>query len=331
VDELHALLAEVMVRNRRDTVGLQFTRRWAHTHAVTPDSGERGLYDAVAAFVRANLGGGESQKTALSRMTMLLLQMSLGSSSVAAAGMLNNLAESRATPAVLRSQVAELARQAGEVSGSTKADRLLRLIDEFGDKMVVFTQFRATQDMLARRLGEAGHETAIFHGGLSRLQKEDAVNRFRGPAHVLLATDSGSEGRNLQFAHGICNFDLPWNPMRIEQRIGRLSRIGQDHDVHVFNLVAAGTIEASILHLLEAKLAMFELVIGEIDMILGNLDEEREFQDLVADEWAQSTSGNEFAARMEVLGTRLLAAKAAYLRQRVQDERIFGNRFAPEG
>lgn len=336
VDELHGLLAEVMVRNRRDTVGLQFTRRWAHTQKVIPSSEERELYDRVSGFIREHLAAPEAdkpteKKPGLSRMTLVMLQMALGSSSAAAGSMLQNLAESRATPAPLRDDVTELAAAAGDRGHGAKIDRLLKVVDEFGDKLVVFTQFRATQEMLLRRLSEAGYETAVFHGGLPRLEKERAVEQFRQTARVLLATDSGSEGRNLQFAHGICNFDLPWNPMRIEQRIGRLSRIGQSDDVHVFNLVAAGTVEAAVLHLLEAKLAMFELVIGEIDMILGNLDEEREFPDMLADEWARSASTDEFAARMEVLGTRLLAAKAAYFRQRTQDEKLFGNRFAPEG
>ena len=170
----------------------------------------------------------------------------------------------------------------------------------------------------------------MFHGGLSRLEKEAAIERFRGPARLLLCTEAGSEGRNLQFAHAVCNFDLPWNPMKIEQRIGRLSRIGQTHDVHVFNLVAAGTVEAAVLHLLEAKLNMFELVIGEIDMILGNLDEEREFQDVVADLWAESADLDDFARRMDELGDRLLEAKRAYFEQRSHDDKLFGNRFAPD-
>jgi superfamily II DNA/RNA helicase len=134
----------------------------------------------------------------------------------------------------------------------------------------------------------------------------------------------------LQFAHAVCNFDLPWNPMKIEQRIGRLSRIGQTHDVHVFNLVAADTVEAAVLHLLEAKLNMFELVIGEIDMILGNLEEEREFQEVVADLWAECNDQDDFARRMEELGNRLLAAKDAYVEQRTHDDKLFGDRFAPE-
>ncbi len=195
---------------------------------------------------------------------------------------------------------------------------------------MLFTHFRATQELLYQRLVEAGHSVAVFHGGLSRLAKKAAINEFRGPARLLLATESGSEGRNLQFAHALCNFDLPWNPMRIEQRVGRLSRIGQSRDIQIFNLVTAGTVEEAVLHLLQAKLNLFELVIGEIDMILGNLDEEREFEDLVADLWAESSDVLDFHKRMEILGDRLLKAKKEYLEQQAADDRIFGDEFAPD-
>ena len=331
VDELHALLAEVMVRNRRNNVGLQFTRRFARTLTVELGAEERALYDAVASLVREGLSEGKANLH-LNRMTLLTLQMALGSSPAAAAGMLANLCEKSNAPAAKQKELKRLHEPAqGLAGGSAKAARLLRILDEFPDKMVIFTQFRATQEMLRTTLADAGHEVAVFHGGLNRMEKESAIEQFRESSRILLCTESGSEGRNLQFAHGLCNFDLPWNPMRIEQRIGRLSRIGQQHDIEVFNLVAANTIEAAVLHLLEAKLNMFELVIGEVDMILGNLDDEKEFDALVADEWAAASGADEFSARMEVLGNRLLAAKAAYFRQRTQDEKIFGNRFAPEG
>ena len=101
--------------------------------------------------------------------------------------------------------------------------------------------------------------------------------------------------------------------MRIEQRVGRLSRIGQTRDNHIINQVTAGTVEESVLHLLQAKLNLFEMVIGEIDMILGNLeDEEREFEDVVADLWAESADMGDFRRRMEDLGERLVQAKAEY-------------------
>jgi len=334
VDELHALLAEVMVRNRRSTVGLQFTRRWARTESVAPSTVERELYRDVTEIVRARLRSVKDKtKEAgpLSRMAMLSLQMALGSSSAAAAGTLRKISENPKLTAADRDRLSSLADRADAQATSTKVDRLLGIVSGFPDKMVIFTQFLATQELLRRRLLGAGHEVAVFHGGLSRLDREAAIERFRGPARLLLCTEAGSEGRNLQFAQAVCNFDLPWNPMKIEQRIGRLSRIGQTRDVHVFNLVAAGTLEASVLHLLEVKLNMFELVIGEVDMILGNLDDEREFQDVVADLWAESVDDDDFARRIDVLGERLLEAKQEYLRSRTHDDRLFGNRFAPEG
>jgi SNF2 family DNA or RNA helicase len=330
VDELHSLLGEVMVRNRRSTAGLQFTRRWARTESVVPSPPERELYDAVTRFVRQHLrrdGGSATHK----RMALVTLQMALGSSSQAAARTLENMAENAGLADDARGMLRTLAELGRRVTDNAKLDRLLRLLAEFQDKMVIFTQFRATQELLTERLRQAGHDVAVFHGGLSRLEKEAAIAEFRGPARLLLCTESGSEGRNLQFAHAVCNFDLPWNPMKIEQRIGRLSRIGQTHDVHVFNLVAAGTIEAGVLHLLEAKLSMFELVIGEIDMILGNLDDEQEFQDVVADLWAESADSDEFARRMNELGDRMLAAKSAYFEQRSHDDRLFADRFTAEG
>ncbi len=329
VDELHGLLSEVMVRNRRSTVGLQFTRRWARTQRVTLLPAEQALYDDVASFVRVFLR--PTTGKSVNRMALITLQMAMGSSSQAAAGTLGRLAEHDTLIGPERDWLAQLAQRAQQQTESAKTDRLLELLKEFPDKMVIFTQFRATQDMLQARLEQAGHEVAVFHGGLTRLEKEAAIERFRGPARLLLATEAGSEGRNLQFAHAVCNFDLPWNPMKIEQRIGRLSRIGQTHDVYVFNLVAQGTVEAAVLHLLEAKLSMFELVIGEIDMILGNLEEEREFPEVVADLWAASADTDDFARRMEELGNKLLAAKDAYLQQRGVDEKIFGERFTPEG
>ena len=254
----------------------------------------------------------------------------VGSSARAAAGTLRTIAGGQGIDPLGRKELVALAERAESLRGGAKSDRLLALVGEFPDKMVIFTQFLATQEMLRLRLSEAGHDVAVFHGGLSRLEKEAAIERFRGPSRLLLCTEAGSEGRNLQFAHAVCNFDLPWNPMRIEQRIGRLSRIGQTRDVHVFNLVAAGTAEAVVLHLLDAKLNMFELVIGEIDTILGNLDDDREFQDVVADLWTDSDDLDDFSKRVDVLGDRILEAKRAYLERRKQDDRLFGNRFTPE-
>ena len=349
VDDLQALVSEVMVRNRRTTVGLQFTRRWAHTERVTQTEQEQTLYAAVAERVRTHLAQGNAPSDSpaangdangdtnakpgrpkLTRMALITLQMALGSSPAAAAPTLEKISQSPGLSESEQARWRQLAADAAAIPKPSKLQRLLQRLDEQPDKMVVFTQFRATQDMLQAELERAGYEVAVFHGGLGRLEKEAEIRRFQDTARVLVSTDAGSEGRNLQFCHAVCNFDLPWNPQRIEQRIGRLSRIGQAHDVQVINLVADGTIEAAILHLLDAKLAMFELVIGEIDMVLSNLDESREFPDMVADLFSESSGVEDFAGRLDRLGDRLVAAKQAYQQQRAVEDKLFGEAMRPQ-
>jgi SNF2 family DNA or RNA helicase len=116
-----------------------------------------------------------------------------------------------------------------------------------------------------------GVDFALYHGQLSRAEKDAAIRRFEQSAQVLLSTEAAGEGRNLQFCRLMLNFDLPWNPQRIEQRVGRIHRVGQSRPVEIFNLAAQGTVEDYILQILDQKLNMFELVIGEMDMILGYL------------------------------------------------------------
>ena len=93
---------------------------------------------------------------------------------------------------------------------------------------------------------------------------------FEQKAQVLIATESGSEGINLQFCHHVINYDLPWNPMKLEQRIGRVHRLGQENDVHIYNLAIQNTIEDHILDLLYVKIGVFEQVVGELDDILNS-------------------------------------------------------------
>jgi superfamily II DNA/RNA helicase len=121
------------------------------------------------------------------------------------------------------------------------------------------------------------------------------------------------------------NYDLPWNPMKIEQRIGRLSRIGQERDVYIFNLSAKGTIEDYILDVLDSKINMFELVVGEVDMILGKLEEERPFEDIVMEIFAVSKVEEDFKRRMDELGEKLLSMKRDYETVQEVEDKLFGS------
>ena len=301
---LRRLLTDVMVRNRRATTAVALTRRVARTVTVTPTSAEQALYTELSEFLRQSCrSGGE-----ITRMMAQTLQMELGSSPRAAAATLERLVNGM-RPGPLLQELRRFHEQARAVGDDAKSRALLSLVRAWPDKLLVFTRFRATQEYLAGVLREAGEPLALYHGALRRAEKEAAVRAFEGPARILLSTEAGGEGRNLQFAHGLVNYDLPWNPMRIEQRIGRLSRVGQTRDVHVFNLVAAGTIEETLLDVLDAKINMFELVIGEIDMILGQLASDQDFEELVTDLWLASADAPAFRAEMQALGDQLLAAK----------------------
>ena len=116
-----------------------------------------------------------------------------------------------------------------------------------------------------------GWTVHLFHGQLKPAAKDAAVEAFRdGQDHgILLSTEAGGEGRNFQFCHLLVNYDLPWNPMRVEQRIGRVDRIGQDHVVQVFNFWVKGTIEERVLDVLERRINVFEQTVGGLDPILG--------------------------------------------------------------
>ena len=153
------------------------------------------------------------------------------------------------------------------------------LTENSDEKILVFTGFKQTQAFLAAALTSAGYEVVIFNGDLNLEEKERVVKRFRSTAQVMITTEAGGEGRNFQFSHIMVNYDLPWNPMVVEQRIGRLDRIGQKHDVQIYNLACEGTVEERVLRVLHDRIGLFEESVGSLDPILG--DVEKDLQRLI--------------------------------------------------
>ena len=157
----------------------------------------------------------------------------------------------------------ELARSTEAAGTDAKAESLLELIyklqQEEGDpalKVLVFTEFVPTQAMLTDYLESRGFTVATLNGGMDMEARTRTLQTFAGDARVLISTDAGGEGLNLQFCHVIVNFDMPWNPMRIEQRIGRVDRIGQKRVVRALNFVLEDTVEHRVRQVLEEKLAV---------------------------------------------------------------------------
>lgn len=159
----------------------------------------------------------------------------------------------------------DLAKQVQDLGQESKFDKLRIVITDpkfVGEKLIVFTEHRDTLDFLVRRLGGMGYtgQIAMIHGGMHYTERQDQVDRFRKPsadggARFMICTDAAAEGINLQFCWLMINYDVPWNPARLEQRMGRIHRYGQKHDpVIILNLVAPSTREGRVLKTLLDKL-----------------------------------------------------------------------------
>jgi SNF2 family DNA or RNA helicase len=312
VASLQLALRELMVRHRRSEITVMLPRRLAETIRVAPGADEAELYRAISGRVRD-----EARHATTPRMLALRsIQQLAGSSPWACIESLAKLGWEG------------LAQQAASVPSPAKATALLELLRRHrarGEKVVVFTAFRATLRALAALVSDRGFDAAVYHGSLTRAEKDAAIGAFADATPLLLSTEAAGEGRNLQFCHVMINFDLPWNPMQIEQRLGRIHRIGQQHDVQLTNLVSRGTLEDRLLEVLQAKINLFELVVGELDMILGRVADELDFETLVFQQYVASRDDGEFATRLEGVGDQLARARVGYLatRERI-DELVAG-------
>src|SRR4029077_6858633 len=154
-------------------------------------------------------------------------------------------------------------------------------------------------------------------------EKEEAREHFRHHQQVLVSTEAGGEGRNLQFARIVINYDMPWNPMRLEQRIGRVHRLGQGHPGRAGELGCRGTLEAYVLEILDRKIRMFELVVGEMEEILGAWQMQGSFEDEVFRRWTESSSPSSRKRRFTELAQHLVTARKLYQQQRDNQSMLF--------
>lgn len=175
-------------------------------------------------------------------------------------------------------QIISLAKQAQFQNQDAKVEPLLNEIDAIlsedrTQKVIIFTEFVATQTYLQELLVNRGYTVTILNGGMSIDERNAAMREFKTNTSIFISTDAGGEGLNLQFANIIINYDLPWNPMKIEQRCGRVDRIGQQRDVHIYNFIVGETVENRVREVLEEKLSVILKEMG-VDKYSDVLDSE---------------------------------------------------------
>ena len=322
-EALRVLTHEVMIRTRRSSVvdDLDLPPRRPRHPEVKLTPGEADLYERTTDFLRRlyregfveTSGEEEGTKTRKGtvQLAVLHLRQRLCSSARALGESLEQLAKGEHVSPQYRTMARQLAERARKITKHAKLEVLTKLLKETPGRVLVFSDHRPTVDLIAERVTKLGRQAIVYWGAHSTPERDKRIRAFHEDERsVLIATRAGSEGRNLQFCNVLVNYDLPWNPMVVEQRIGRLHRIGQKREVHIINLAASGTIEAYILQLLDRKIKLFELVVGELDLILGDFGGAQHFEGRLAEQWLAAENEQDFARRVEAIGADIEQSSA---------------------
>jgi superfamily II DNA or RNA helicase len=262
-DEFRSIVYQYMSRVRRGDARLYFPDREVQLHRVEPTAAELALIGTIAKPIEE-----------LNRLAQISILQALASSPDALLAQLRNMAMKGTVPQTLVSAVEAIVHAMPLSAKLTGLHALIsRLKKESPDKwrLVVFTTRLETQTTIQSFLEKSGLKVGIINGK-SGSRNQETIAKFRSDppqCHVIVSTEAGSEGVNLQVANVLVNFDLPWNPMIVEQRIGRIQRLGSRHaKVGIFNIILRGTFEEYIVGRLMEKLQMASHAIGDIEALL---------------------------------------------------------------
>ncbi len=259
--ELQDLLSQVIIRTTRDEVKryIEFTDRIPKTHILESNIYEKNLYSLTTKYIK-NLWG-RNRSVVLPLMT---LQRQLSSSTYATIPALRRKMKDDQKE---NKKIQELIYLAEKIETDTKMIKLKEIIrNDEESKFLIFTEFRDTQDYIYDSLWDENFNVVKFNGSMSTSERDVATSEFQKKSQIMVATEAGGEGKNFQFCHNVVNYDLPWNPMKVEQRVGRVHRIGQEEDVVIHNFSIKDTIEEYVLKLLYEKVNLFKMTIGELDL-----------------------------------------------------------------
>lgn len=279
--KLKDLLYEVMIRNRRSNTLTNLPPRNVQSINIDFSDNERAFYNSIINFCRdifakyyentITIGWEKKEVSKLLLLIILLLK--------------ENVSSPQATISTFRNSVLPIIEDIGNneeietakqiialgktIEIPTKLKELTEKLKEIDGKAIIYTEYITTLDLIESHLTKQGFKPTTYHGGLSSKEKQLSLEKFKSEDYnILIATDSGGQGLNLQFCNNLFNYDLPWNPMKIEQRIGRIHRFGQKKESNIFSFDTKGTIEEYILYILTSKINLFQMVIGQIDTIL---------------------------------------------------------------
>ena len=274
--ELKKKLEEVMVRRRRDETGIDYKSRIPKIITIEMTPPEKKIYENTVRLLKENYFRADGREIN-GRLIVFAILPKITSSSKAAIESLNKIVNSETYHEGTRDFAQGILDDYAALKTDSKIERLVKLVEEIrnrsGDeKILIYTRHPTTLRYIVEKLKPFNLKIIEFMGGLDREEKSRRINEFKaGGADILISTDTGAEGLNFQFCRNLINYDLPWNPMSVEQRIGRLDRIGQKRDMYIYSFATKGTMEEHVVDLIINKMCCVGLVIGELPIILFNL------------------------------------------------------------
>ena len=324
-EPLRQMLREVMCRNRKEETGVPFTRRCVDSRSLEADESERKFIDTATDYLRdidnnsfktietliaenptRRLSASQSQTILV--FQAIALQQSFSSSPEASIESLRKRQQRFPSETDATNQLIEMAKQIS----SSKIRLLKQILNEIpNEQALIFCLRKTTTNKIKEILDSEFGKAAVYTGDMSQAERENVVEAFRrGEVKYLVATDAAAEGLNLQNCCIMFNYDLHWNPMKLEQRIGRIHRYKQDRDVTVFNLTIKDTIDDYVLHILYQKIDLFTMTVGKMETVLAELKEgSQDIQKTIMQILLRSNSHLDMKKELENLANNLTVSR----------------------
>jgi SNF2 family DNA or RNA helicase len=318
---LRQILRDVMCRTRREQTGIPFTRRCVESRTLEANLEEREFIDEATEYLRdvsqnrfktiealiaenPNRKFTASQSNAILVFQAITLQQSFSSSPDASIESLTRRQQRFPLEKEATDKLIEMAKKVK----SAKMELLRGILREAPkEQALIFCLRKVTARKIKEMLDAEFGRAAVYLGDMNQMEREEVIAAFRsGDIRYLVATDAAAEGLNLQNCCVMFNYDLHWNPMKIEQRIGRVHRFKQDRDVTVFNLCVKDTIDDYVLHILYQKIDLFTMTVGKMETVLAELKEgSQDIQKTIGEILLRSNSRLDIQKELEKLASDL--------------------------
>jgi len=322
---LRRTLRDIMCRTRREQTGIPFTKRIVESRTLEANDYEREFIDQATEYLRAvsqnhfktietliaenpNRKISESQSNAILVFQAITLQQSFSSSPAASIESLKKRQQRFPNETEATNKLIEMAKKVK----SAKMDLLRNILNETPkEQAIVFCLRKVTARKIKEMIDNEFGRAEVYLGDMDQIERDAVIEAFKkGEIRYLIATDAAAEGLNLQNCAMMFNYDLHWNPMKIEQRIGRIHRFKQDRDVTVFNLAVKDTIDDYVLHILYQKIELFTMTIGKMETVLAELKEgDQDIQKTIAEILLRSNSRLDIQKELEKLANNLNASR----------------------